>query len=62
MILCDRCNSYYHKECAATAGGSAIHGGPWFCSSCKGHLTLHGAPDITQDWPLMDHLWTGWLP
>ena len=62
MILCDRCNSCYHKDCAATAGGSAIHGGPWFCSSCKGHLTLHGAPDITQDWPLMDHLWTGWLP
>ena len=39
-----------------------LHDGPWFCHSCKGHLSLHGAPDVTQDWPLIDHLWTGWLP
>ena len=25
-------------------------------------MTLHGAPNITQDWPLIDHLWTRWLP
>ena len=62
MILCDRCNCCYHKACAADSGGSQVHDGPWFCASCKGHLTLHGAPDITQDWPLIDHLWTGWLP
>jgi Integrase zinc binding domain len=62
MILCDRCNECYHKDCARSSGGSKVHDGPWFCVLCRGHLTLHGADDITQDWPLMDHLWTGWLP
>ncbi len=62
MILCDRCNACYHRDCARSSGGSQVHDGPWFCVQCKGHLTLHGAEDITQDWPLMDHLWTGWLP
>ena len=23
---------------------------------------LWGAPDVTQDWPLMDYLWMGHLP
>ena len=21
-----------------------------------------GLADVTQDWPLIDHLWMGWLP
>ena len=62
MILCDRCNAWYHRDCARKTKGSRIHKGPWFCATCKGTLTLEGYPDITQDWPLMDHLWTGWLP
>ena len=39
-----------------------VHGGPWFCHACKGFLVLWGAPDVMQDWPLMDYLWTGTLP
>ena len=23
---------------------------------------MWGAADVTWDWPLIDHLWTGWLP
>ena len=23
---------------------------------------MWGVADVTQDWPLIDHLWTGWLP
>ncbi len=62
MILCDRCEACYHRDCAGKIGGTRIHDGPWFCATCKGALTLEGYQDITQDWPLMDHLWTGWLP
>jgi hypothetical protein len=62
MILCDRCNDCYHKDCARSSGGSQVHDGPWFCMLCRGHLTIYGAADITQDWPFIDHLWTGWLP
>ena len=62
MILCDRCNACYHPQCAADSDGTRIHGGPWFCHACKGYLALWGAPDVTQDWPLMDYLWTGALP
>lgn len=47
MILCDRCDTCYHGDCAREAGGTRIHDGPWFCLQCKGHLTLHGAPDVT---------------
>ncbi len=39
-----------------------MHAGPWFCAACKGHLTLHGFPNVPQDWPLITHLWDGWLP
>ena len=39
-----------------------VHGGSWFCHACKGFLVLWGAPDVMQDWPLMDYLWTGTLP
>ena len=62
MLLCDRCNGCYHRDCALATGGTRVHDGPWFCEQCKGELILHGCPDITQDWPLIDHLWTGWLP
>lgn len=62
MILCDRCNDCYHRDCARSSGGSRVHDGPWFCSRCHGHITLYGATDVTHDWPLIDHLWTGWLP
>ena len=62
MVLCDRCNGCYHRDCAKGTAGTKLHGGPWFCAECKGYLTLQGAEDITQDWPLLDHLWTGWLP
>ena len=23
---------------------------------------MWGAANVTQDWPLIYHLWTGWLP
>lgn len=62
MILCDRCEDCYHRDCASKIGGTKIHDGPWFCATCKGALTLEGYADITQDWPLMDHLWSEWLP
>ena len=39
-----------------------IHDGPWFCDQCKGHLALHGPPDPTQDFALIDHLWAGYEP
>ena len=62
MILCDRCSACYHPRCAEESEGTTVHGGPWFCHACKGYLALWGAPDVTQDWPLMDYLWTGTLP
>ena len=62
MVLCDRCNACYHPHCAEESEGTRVHGGPWFCHSCKGFLALWGAPDVTQDWPLMDYLWAGALP
>ena len=62
MVLCDRCNACYHPHCAEESEGTRVHGGPWFCHSCKGFLALWGAPDVTQGWPLMDYLWTGALP
>ena len=62
MVLCDRCNACYHRHCTEESEGTRVHGGPWFCHSCKGFLALWGAPDVTQDWPLMDYLWTGALP
>ena len=39
-----------------------MHDGPWFCESYKGTITIWGASNVIQDWPLIDHLWTGWLP
>ena len=62
MILCDRCNRCYYRDCAAESGGSMVHDGPWFCATCKGELVLHGFPDVTQDWALIDYLWVGSLP
>ena len=62
MILCNKCNACYHPDCAKGTGGSQVHEGPWFCEACKGELTLSGIQDISQDWPLIDHLWTSWLP
>ena len=62
MVLCDHCDACYHRDCASKSRGTKLHDGPWFCATCKGSLTLQGYPDITQDWPLIDHLWTGWLP
>ncbi len=62
MVLCDKCNDCYHRICAEVSGGSKVHGGPWFCKKCKGELTLQGPPDIMQDWPFIDHMWTGYLP
>ena len=51
-----------HPQCAEESEGTRVHGRPWFCHACKGFLVLWGAPDLTQDWPLMDYLWTGALP
>ena len=39
-----------------------MHDGPWFCESCRGAITMCGVANMTQDWPLIDHLWMGWLP
>ena len=39
-----------------------LHDGPWFCGQCKGWLALHGSPDVTQDFALIDHLWMGYEP
>ena len=46
----------------ADSDGTKVHGEPWFCHACKGFLVLWGVPDVMQDWPLMDYLWTGTLP
>ena len=39
-----------------------VHDGPWFCGQCKGWLALHGPPDPTLDFALIDHLWAGYEP
>ena len=62
MILCDRCENPYHRECAAKIGGSMLHDGPWFCPTCKGYIAMHGPEDITHDYHLIDHLWAGFIP
>lgn len=62
MVLCNCCNTCYHPQCAEESEGTRVQGGPWFCHACKGFLVLWGAPDVIQDWPLMDYLWTGALP
>ena len=52
MILCDRCNTCYHVECARESGGTELHGGPYFCHKCKGELVHEGFLDVIEDWPL----------
>lgn len=47
MILCDRCEDCYHRDCASMTEGTRMHDGPWFCTACKGALTLEGYSDIT---------------
>ena len=62
MILCDRCGKCYHSDCAASAGGTQLHGGPFFCSYCKGQILHEGFTDVMEDWPLHQYLWAGTLP
>ena len=62
MVLCDCCNACYRPQCAADSNRTKVHGGPWFCHACKGFLELWGAPEMTQEWALMDYLWTVTLP
>ena len=47
MVLCDRCDKCFHRDCATTSGGTQMHAGPWFCEACKGELVMHGFPDVT---------------
>ena len=61
IVLCDHCNACYHPHCTEDFDAMKVHGGPWFCHACKGFLVLWEAPDVMQDWPLMDYLWTGTL-
>ena len=61
-VLCDRCNVGFCPRCRPQVGGSMIHDGPWFCGQCKGWLALHGPPDPTLDFALIDHLWAGYEP
>lgn len=42
--------------------GTLLHDGPWFCVHCKGHVAMHGAEDITEDFALMDYLFAGVTP
>ena len=62
MILCDKCNACYHEDCAKKTRGSRVHDGPWFCARCRNEIALYGPKDITQDFGLIDYLWTGHLP
>jgi hypothetical protein len=32
------------------------------CEPCRGHVALHGCPDITLDFGLTDYLFAGELP
>ena len=62
MLVCDRCNQPWHKTCAETKPGSMLHNGPWYCVYCKGHIAMHGVTDVTEDMPLLDHLFAGTIP
>ena len=39
-----------------------LHDEPWCCGQCKGWLALHGQPDPTFDFALIEHLWAGYEP
>ena len=62
MILCDRCNEAWHRDCARLKPGTLIHDGPWFCFRCKAHIVSHGPADVTEDIPLIEYLFVGLEP
>ena len=60
MVVCDRCNSPYHKECQEAVAPAGR--GPWYCGLCRGWLLLHGTTDPVEDIPLLDYLFRGIAP
>ena len=62
MVVCDRCESCYHRKCAVESRGSQLHEGPWFCGPCKGHIVRWGFTDVMEDFGLIDYLFAGFRP
>ena len=62
MILCDRCEGCFHRDCVKFDTGEEPHEGPFFCPRCKGDILHQGFSDVMEDWPLHRYLWTGHLP
>ena len=58
MIICDKCEHCYHKECATSDPRRGI----WLCGNCRGEIMQHGFADVTHDFGLMDYLFTNRLP
>jgi len=62
MLLCDGCNKCWHPDCLLAEQQPAVHDGPFICTECRGTIALHGYPDITLDFGLVDYLFDGQLP
>lgn len=62
MVLCDRCNECWHPDCLREAEREHASEGPWMCTECRGWVALHGCPDVSLDFGLIDYLFRGVLP
>lgn len=62
MVLCERCNTAFHKDCAADHQEPVIHAGPWVCKTCRGEMIVGGCEDIMWDFGVMEYLFCGTLP
>ena len=62
MVVCDRCESCYHRRCAVESRGAKLHDGPWFCGPCKGHIARWGFTDVMEDFGLINYLFAGYMP
>jgi len=60
MVVCDRCESPYHRECQD--GVAPVTEGPWYCGQCRNWLLLNGWSDVVEDLPLIDFLFRGRVP
>ena len=57
MVLCDRCETPYHKVCGEDGGRNPVHAGPWYCAACRGRIMEHGYSDVIEDLGLIAWLW-----